>query len=211
MTSVPGPVEFSHRIPVDRARPQMQNLPLAGTTAGPIWRRPLEIPISTRFSLPNRVAIQSGTRLASKGAPGPTHVEDDRDCMALAEIRHDPYGLDADRGSAKGIYYQALVQSLERARSAIASDDVGGRCSAVRDATEAVTSLFLALKAPQSSLLPDSLSQRFSAAMSYLMRINLHNDPNVAPTVLELVEPLIEGHATDRAFRTGPDLLRQAR
>ena len=62
-------------------------------------------------------------------------MENDRDYMALAEIRHDPYGPDADRGSAKTIYYQALVQSLERARFAIASNDVGGRCSAVRDAT----------------------------------------------------------------------------
>lgn len=130
--------------------------------------------------------------------------------MALAEIRHDRYGPDADRGSAKVIYYQALIQSLDRARSAIASDDVGGRCSAVRDATEAVTSLFLVLKAPHSSLLPDSLCQRFSAALSCLMRINLHNDPNVAPTVIELVEPLINGRTTDRALRAGSDLLRQA-
>ena len=130
--------------------------------------------------------------------------------MALAEIRHDPYGPDADRGSAKTIYYQALVQSLERARFAIASNDVGGRCSAVRDATEAVTSLFLVLEAPQLGLLPDPICQRFSAALSYLMRINLHNDPNVAPVVIELVAPLLVGHTVDRAFQAAPDLLRQA-
>lgn len=130
--------------------------------------------------------------------------------MALAEIRHDPYGPDADRGSTKVIYYQALVRSLERARFAIASDDVGGRCSAIRDATEAVTSLFLVLEAPQSGLLSDPVCQRFSAALSCLMRINLHNDPNIAPTVIELVEPLMEGHVMDRVFQAGPDLLRQA-
>ena len=130
--------------------------------------------------------------------------------MALAEFRHDLNGPDADHGSAKSIYYQALVDSLERARCAIASDDVGGRCSAVRDATEAVTSLFLVLKAPQPGLLPDPVWQRFSAALSCLMRINLHNDATIARTVIELVEPLVDGFGRDRVLRANPDLLRQA-
>ena len=80
------------------------------------------------------------------------------------------------------------TEALEDAIRAILDDDIPGRCRAVGQATEAVTSLFLELEAGCALGNARFAGQVCEAVLTHLVHINVRNDIDAAIAAIGLLE-----------------------
>ena len=102
--------------------------------------------------------------------------------MSLAEAAHheDPHGINGTntqyRASGAAYFCDRAINALGQVLKAIAFNDVAGRCTAVGEATEATTCLFLELDADLVEMPAREPGRSYEALLRSFVRINLHND-----------------------------------
>lgn len=94
------------------------------------------------------------------------------------------------------LLYDQAIAALGDAITAIAKDDIEGRCAAVCAATEAVTMLYLNLDVRRFGELADDLASVYGHILDALVGINLYNDPGIARDAIELIESLRDPETT---------------
>jgi len=119
--------------------------------------------------------------------------------MALAIPRHGPRtpapATDDTplRGSPGEGAHARAIEALERAISAIARGDIAARCAAVRAASEAVSAIYLDLDVHGCGGDAETVSRHFGAILGQLLRINLHNDAELARDVMARLAMVVAG------------------
>jgi len=88
------------------------------------------------------------------------------------------------------LLYDNALAALRAAIEAIEIDDVEARCTAVRTATEVVTTLYLNIDVQRDGEIADGLSKLYSHVVGLLLRVNLYNDAKIAERAIDLLEPL---------------------
>ena len=90
------------------------------------------------------------------------------------------------------LLYDGAIAAMQTAIDAIAADDIEARCSAVQEATEIVTTLYLNLDIKREGELAESLAKIYGHILGLLLRVNLYNDAKIALRAIDLLEPLRE-------------------
>ena len=93
---------------------------------------------------------------------------------------------------ATTLLYDGAIAAMHTAVEAISADDVEGRCRAVQEATETVTTLYLNLDIKREGEMAEGLAKIYGHILGLLLRVNLYNDANIALRAIELLEPLRE-------------------
>ena len=88
--------------------------------------------------------------------------------------------------------YDAAISALGDAVEAIGRDEIEGRCRAVYQATDAVTTLYLRLDVKRFGELTDDLADLYGHILGCLVGINFYNDPRIAQDAIELLHSLKE-------------------
>ena len=121
--------------------------------------------------------------------------------MAYADATAAGYAACAESATDHGLeppaaqFCERAIGAIEEAIGAISQGDVPARCKAVSRATEATTSLFLALEAGspagpvgQGPNRTQRAGQVYQAILSRLVEVNLRNDAGTAGAAIRLLE-----------------------
>ena len=88
--------------------------------------------------------------------------------------------------------YDVAISALGDAVEAIHRDEIEGRCGAVYQATDAVTTLYLRLDVKRFGEYTDELADLYGHVLGCLVGINFYNDPRIAQDAIELLHSLKE-------------------
>ena len=102
--------------------------------------------------------------------------------------------------------YDNALASLRSAIVAIEGGDIESRCNSVNTASEITTTLLLALDHEQGGEVAERLESIYRFMIGRMMFINLHNDADIARSVIDLLMPLRDAWLeVDRIVADGAD------
>jgi len=112
---------------------------------------------------------------------------------ATHEYLDDPAKARPSRATT--LLYDGAIAAMRDAIEAIASDNIEGRCRAVQNATQVMTTLYLNIDVKREGEIAEGLAKVYSHILGLFLRVNLYNDPKIAVRVVDLLSPLRESWA----------------
>jgi flagellar protein FliS len=117
---------------------------------------------------------------------------------------HEQQILTASPSRLVVMLYAAAMTSLNKAIKAIEAGDVQGRWDANKHAVEVIEHLFTTLDIERGGDIAADLQRLFPFMIRHLIDVDLHNDPEPAREVIELLKPLHGSWVEiDRQMATG--------
>jgi len=116
----------------------------------------------------------------------------------MAFVATHAYLDDPAKGSpsrATALLYDGAIAAMHDAIEAIATDNIEGRCRAIQNATQVMTTLYLNVDIKREGEIADGLAKVYSHILGLFLRVNLYNDPKIAVRVIDLLAPLRESWA----------------